>query len=128
MSGSRGQRARADRDGPASAAWSAYLARLGEFAGRRERGREYLRDGVVRELEVECGRLSARVQGTRVYRPRVAVQPLPEAVRAAFVEFACGGGCRARELARIALEDPRCGVLPRLRELTSVCTCPDRAS
>lgn len=127
MSGSRRQRRRAGGDGPASAAWSTHLAGLGEFAGRRERGREYLIAGAVREIAVECGRLSAQVAGSRVYHPRVAVQPLSEAVRAAFAEVACADGCSARALCRVALAEPRFGVLPRLRELTCVCTCPDRA-
>ena len=108
-----------------SAAWSAHIDGFGDFAERRERGRAYLHEGAVLELKVEPGRISARVQGSRVYRPTIVVQPLAPAMRAGFREFACAEGCAPDDLLRAALTVPRCGVLPGLRELAMVCTCPD---
>ncbi|HEY0135571.1 MAG TPA: SWIM zinc finger family protein [Nannocystis sp.] len=118
----RGERPR----GPWGATWSAHIDRLGDFAGRRERGREYLIKGAVTELAVEPGRISARVQGSRSYHPRIVVQPLSEAMRAGFLELTCAGGCSLRDLLQAARVTPQCGLLPSLRELSAVCTCPDR--
>lgn len=120
----RGGRARVPDDSW-SAAWSAHVDGLGEFAERRERGRCYLIEGAVLELQVERGRICARVRGSRVYHPTIVVQPLAEPVRAGLRELACVEGCSRRDLLRAALATPQCGLLPRLRELAMVCSCPD---
>ena len=112
--------------GPWGATWSAHIASFGDFAGRRERGRSYLSEGAVLELQVEPGRLSARVQGSRTYHPRIVVQPLSPAMRAGFRELTCAGSCSLRDLLRAARTTPQCGLLPDLGQLSSVCNCPDR--
>ena len=125
-----GQRQReqtARGDGPWGVTWSAHIDGLGDFGGRRQRGREYLGEGAVTDLIVEPGRISARVRGSRDYHPRIVVQPLAAAMRAGFLELTCAGGCDLRDLLRAARTTPQCGLLPRLRELSAVCTCPDRA-
>lgn len=122
------------RAGAWSAAWCAQLERLGDFEGRRERGREYMGEGAVLGVDIERGRISARVQGSRVYQATIVVTPLPEAWHAALRQLARAVGRPVREVLRgrlpaevvEAMTSPRCGVLPGLGELAMVCTCPDR--
>lgn len=137
MPTSQGQRASAARGrcpagAPWGAAWSAHIDGFGAFAGRRERGRIYLIEGAVVELQIEACRISARVQGSRIYHPRIVVTPAPEATRVAVRRLVAAVGrdlAQARLPAALvaALVSPQCALLPRLRDLAMVCTCPDRS-
>ena len=60
-------------------AWCQNLERYSDFATRLPRGRSYLRNGCVVDLQIEPGTVTARVSGTSLYTVQIDVAALPKA-------------------------------------------------
>src|SRR5712691_11009892 len=60
-------------------AWCDNLERYSDYANRLPRGRTYVRNGSVVDLQVGAGKVTARVAGSSLYRVQVSVSPLPKA-------------------------------------------------
>ena len=60
-------------------AWCDNLERYSDFANRLPRGRTYVRNGSVVDLQVQPGRVSALVTGSTMYEVNVAVGPVSRA-------------------------------------------------
>src|SRR6266542_3693310 len=58
-------------------AWCDNLTAYAVLANRLERGRRYLRSGLVLDLTIEPGTVTALVSGTEVYEIRVGIKPMP---------------------------------------------------
>src|SRR6058998_1855517 len=58
-------------------AWCDNLERYSDYSNRLPRGRTYVRNGSVVDLQVGTGEVTARVAGTQVYRVKVVVAPVP---------------------------------------------------
>src|SRR2546430_2708705 len=58
-------------------AWCENLERYGDFANRLPRGRTYVRNGSVVDLQVTPGRVTALVSGSTMYDVKVTVAPVP---------------------------------------------------
>jgi hypothetical protein len=58
-------------------AWCANLERYSDFANRLPRGRTYVRNGSVVDLQVGPGRVTALVSGSTMYEVKVTVGPVP---------------------------------------------------
>ena len=134
-----GIRARSKRGAIGEQWWSRrFIDVLESFglSGRLARGRNYARAGQVLSLEISCGYVTARVQGSRPnpYRARIQVTPLttPQWRR---VEQALAGqalfrarllaGEMPREIEEVFVE---CGtpLFPRsARDMDMSCSCPD---
>ncbi len=119
--------------------WIGALESLGAvYANRLPRGRTYARKGAVRDLTVDAGTVTARVQGSRARPYRVQLQ-LPAFDDATWEQITVALASRVRLSADLLdatmpedIDDvlAECGVslFPTARELTTRCSCPDVAN
>jgi hypothetical protein len=59
-------------------AWCENLERYSDYANRLPRGRSYVRNGSVLDLQIEPCVVSALVSGTRVYEVEVKIAAIPQ--------------------------------------------------
>jgi DNA-binding transcriptional regulator YiaG len=117
-------------------AWCDHLERLGDYANRLPRGRTYVRNGSVRHLAIEKGRITALVQGSRLYEQVVEIDALP-AAKWVEIQKRCQGGIgsliellqgQLSDEIMAVVTDPTEGLFPKPREIRVGCTCPDWAA
>lgn len=117
-------------------AWCENLERYSDFANRLPRGRTYVRNGSVLDLELAPGRVNSKVMGSTLYRVTVEITPLAKARWTSLCESCAGAIDSAVELlqgrfARGVMEQlcaRATGLFPAPSELKFDCTCPDWAS
>lgn len=116
-------------------AWCRNLESYQQYESRLPRGRSYLRQGRVYNLEIESGKLSAVVAGSELYETFIHIRPLPEVKWRDIVEASQGqvgsmldllAGKLGDGLMRI-LTDAETGLFPRPEEIRFDCSCPDFA-
>ena len=116
-------------------AWCRNLESYQQYESRLPRGRSYLRQGRVYNLEIESGKLSAVVAGSELYETFIHIRPLPEAKWRDIVQASQGqvgsmldllAGKLVDGLMRI-LTDAETGLFPRPEEIRFDCSCPDFA-
>ena len=117
-------------------AWCSNLERYSDYSNRLPRGRTYLRNGSVIDLQIEAGDVSAHVMGSRLYRIRVKIS----AVAAAHWQGIARDCARSidtlvellqGQLATSVMERitrPGTGLFPSPKEIRFSCTCPDSAA
>ncbi len=118
------------------AAWCDNLERYSDYANRLPRGRTYVRNGSVIDLQVAPGVVSAIVSGSELYEIQVKVAPVPKPRWKAVCNDCAGAIDSVVELlqgrfsqgvmARICHE--KIGLFPSPAEITFACSCPDWAS
>jgi hypothetical protein len=116
--------------------WCRNLERYSDYSNRLPRGRTYVRNGSVVDLQIGPGKVTARVAGSSLYEVRVEVSPVPKARWAALCKDCAGGIDSLVELLqgrlskgvmeRICAE--RKGLFPSPAEIEFDCSCPDWAS
>jgi uncharacterized Zn finger protein len=118
-------------------AWTENLERYADFGNRIGRGRSYVRQGAVLDLQIESGRVRAIVQGSRAkpYDVVVEVKPLDPVSWHKIVE-ACSGNLSSleqlisgkfpAEMADLFMTT-KTGLFPSPREIGFGCSCPDWA-
>ncbi|MGH8633301.1 MAG: hypothetical protein ACRET7_04125 [Burkholderiales bacterium] len=116
--------------------WCENLERYSDFSNRLPRGRSYVRNGAVLDLQIAAGEVAARVVGTSLYRVKINVSVVPRARWGALRRYCAGGIDSLVELLqgrfskgvmeRICRQGD--GLFPSPREITFDCSCPDRAS
>lgn len=117
-------------------AWCENLERYSDYSNRLPRGRTYLRNGSVVDLQVSSGAVNALVSGSSLYRVEVTVAAVPKPHWNAVCTDCAGAIDSVVELlegrfskgvmARLCQE--KTGLFPRLAEIKFKCTCPDWAS
>ncbi len=116
-------------------AWCQHLESLGDYANRLPRGRTYLRNGSVLDLQISPGRIKARVMGSTLYEQTLKIAPLPPA-RWDALKTACAGQIdslvellqgRLSAGVMTIITDAQTGLFPTSREITKTCSCPDSA-
>jgi uncharacterized Zn finger protein len=115
--------------------WCQNLESYADFANRLERGRAYVRNGSVVDLQLSPGRVEARVSGSSMYRIEATVKPLPQARWQALCADCSGGIDSLVELlqGRFAggVMERLCrkgdGLFPAPKEIELHCSCPDGA-
>jgi uncharacterized Zn finger protein len=116
-------------------AWCDHLESHADLANRLPRGRTYVRNGSVIDLEIAEGEVRALVSGTEIYEVKVRIQPLA-AARWKAVRRECAGqiGTVVELLAgrfSSAVMEMLChrqrGLFPDTREIAMSCSCPDGA-
>jgi len=116
-------------------AWCKNLESYQQYESRLPRGRSYLRQGNVYNLEIEAGQLSAVVAGSELYDTSVHIQPLPKKKWQQIVKAGAGqvgsmldllAGKLGDGLMRL-LTDPQDGLFPKPKEIRFDCSCPDHA-
>jgi uncharacterized Zn finger protein len=117
-------------------AWCGNLERYSDYSNRLPRGRTYVRNGSVIDLQVAPGTVTALVSGSDVYDVRIDVANVSKARWRAMCRDCTGaihsvvellqGRLSSSVMARIC--EPKTGLLPRPKEISFHCSCPDWAS
>ena len=117
-------------------AWCDNLERYSDFANRLPRGRTYVRNGSVVDLQVAAGSVTALVSGSRMYEVKVTVAPVTPARWSAVCEDCSGAIDSLVELLQgrfsksvmTRLCEEKSGLFPSPQEIIFTCSCPDWAS
>lgn len=117
-------------------AWCANLERYSDYANRLPRGRTYVRNGSVVDLQVGPGRVTALVRGSTMYHVSVTVGAVPRARWTAICKDCSGAIDSLVELLQgrfskgvmTRLCQERTGLFPSPHEIHFTCSCPDWAS
>ena len=119
-------------------AWCNNLESYSDFSNRLPRGKSYLRNGRLLDLQVNGGDVSAMVSGSRPrpYKVTVTVAPIPKARWNAIRNDCAGsidslvellqGRLSAAVMERVCRQ--KTGLFPAPGEIKLACSCPDWAS
>ena len=118
------------------AAWCTNLESYSDYSNRLPRGRTYVRNGSVIDLQIEAGRVSALVSGSYIYEVEIEIAALPAA---SWIEIKarCAGQIGSLvELLRGSLSHAVMeivtrkggGLFPSPHEIALSCSCPDWAT
>jgi uncharacterized Zn finger protein len=115
--------------------WCDNLERYSDFAHRLPRGRSYVRNGAVLDLQVAKGKITATVAGSDVYEIEVDIAPLRARRWQALCKDCTGsidsliellqGRLEENVMRRVSCEGD--GLFPSPSEIKFSCTCPDWA-
>ncbi len=117
-------------------AWCDNLESYSDYANRMPRGRTYVRNGSVVDLQIAAGRVDAIVSGTDVYQVEIELAPLDKRVWRALVRQCAGQigsmiellqGHLSHDVMQI-MARPKTGLFPSPKEIQLSCTCPDWAT
>lgn len=116
-------------------AWCRNLEVYGDFSNRLPRGRSYLANGLVLDLKVAPGLVTALVQGSDLYEIEISVDKLAEAEWRA-IRSECAGKVdslvelldgRLSQAVMSVVTRPGTGLFPSPAEIRLRCSCPDSA-
>jgi len=117
-------------------AWCKNLERYSDYANRLPRGRTYVRNGSVVDLELEAGAVKALVSGSRLYTVSIEIKPV-SAPRWKKLAADCAGAIdslvellqgRFSKAVMERLCRPGEGLFPTPAEIRFSCSCPDWAA
>lgn len=116
--------------------WCDHLESYSDFANRLPRGRTYVRNGSVIDLQIHPGKVAALVQGSELYRIAIEIKALSPAAWKS-VKKQCAGqigslvellqGKLSQHVMEIVAHRET-GLFPRPAEIKLSCSCPDWAS
>lgn len=117
-------------------AWCDNLERYSDFENRLPRGRSYVRNGFVIDLDISGGGVKALVCGSRIYKVAVNITPVTKARWRSICQDCAGGIDSLVELLqgrfskgvmeRVCLQ--KTGLFPSPEEIEFSCSCPDWAA
>src|SRR5580700_957025 len=115
--------------------WCDNLERYSDFANRLPRGRTYVRNGSVIDLQISSGEIKALVSGSEIYKVTVKVTPVAKARWQAICTDCAGaidslvellqGRFSKGVMERICRQNT--GLFPSPKEIALSCSCPDWA-
>jgi len=116
-------------------AWCDNLEAYSDYANRLPRGRTYVRNGSVIDLQIAEGQVHAKVMGSCLYEVTVKITPVPDKHWRAIGKDCSGSIDSLVELLQGKLStavmqricQPRTGLFPAPKEITLDCSCPDWA-
>jgi uncharacterized Zn finger protein len=116
-------------------AWCANLERYSDYKNRLPRGRSYVRNGSVVDLQIGKGDVTAMVAGSDLYKIKVSIAPVAKARWKSICRDCAGSIDSLVELlqGRLAkgVMDRVCregdGLFPSPGEINLACSCPDWA-
>ncbi len=116
-------------------AWCDNLERYSDFANRLPRGRTYVRNGSVIDLQIAAGEIKALVSGSEIYTVGVRVAPVTKARWKSICKDCAGaidslvellqGRFSKGVMERICRQ--KTGLFPSPSEIKLSCSCPDWA-
>jgi uncharacterized Zn finger protein len=117
-------------------AWCKNLEAYSDYSNRLPRGRTYVRNGSVIDLQIEAGHVRALVSGTDLYTVDIQIKPLPKQ-KWSSIKRECAGqiaslvellkGSLSKSVMEIVTRKGE-GLFPSPREITLSCSCPDWAT
>lgn len=116
-------------------AWCENLEQYSDFANRLPRGRTYVRNGSVIDLQIKRGQIEALVSGSEIYKIKIKIETL-KALHWTRVKKDCAcsigsvmqlltGKFDKDVMARLSQKDD--GLFPKPKEISMSCSCPDWA-
>jgi uncharacterized Zn finger protein len=116
-------------------AWCANMESYSDYSNRLPRGRTYVRNGSVVDLQITPGTVAARVSGSSIYRTTITVKPVPKAKWQQICADCAGGIDSLVELLQgrfsKGVMDRLCrqgdGLFPVPMDIRFDCSCPDGA-
>jgi uncharacterized Zn finger protein len=116
-------------------AWCDNLERYSDFANRLPRGRSYVRNGSVIDLQIAPGAIQALVSGSEIYKVTVKVTPVAKARWQSICADCAGAIDSLVELLQGRLSKgvmericrQNAGLFPSPKEIALSCSCPDWA-
>jgi uncharacterized Zn finger protein len=117
-------------------AWCDSMESYHDYENRLPRGRTYVRNGSVVDLQIAPGRIAATVSGSELYDVTITIKETPAAQWRSICADCAGGIDSLVELLQGRLSkgvmERLCrqqgGLFPRPAEIRFACTCPDHAS
>jgi uncharacterized Zn finger protein len=116
-------------------AWCDNLEAYSDFANRLPRGRTYVRNGSVIDLQIAKGKVTALVSGSELYKIEIGIRPLADKLWKA-VQSECAGkidsliellqGRLSAAVMQVVTRRER-GLFPTPKEIDLDCSCPDWA-
>jgi len=116
-------------------AWCENLERYSDFANRLPRGRTYVRNGSVIDLQIAPGEIKALVSGSEIYKVAVKVTPVAKARWRSICKDCAGaidsliellqGRFSKGVMERVCRQ--KTGLFPSPHEIKLSCSCPDWA-
>ena len=116
-------------------AWCGNLERYSDFASRLPRGRSYVRNGCVVDLQITAGKIAAKVSGQKLYDVSISITPVIAKRWQAICRDCSGtidslvellqGRLAKSVMDRVCQEGD--GLFPAPNEIKLSCTCPDWA-
>jgi len=115
--------------------WCENLERYSDFANRLPRGRTYVRNGSVVDLQITSGEIHALVSGSALYKVTLTVSPVAKS-RWKSICSDCAGAIDSLvellqgKLSKGVMEricQQNVGLFPSPAELKLLCSCPDAA-
>jgi len=117
-------------------AWCRNLEAYSDYANRLPRGRTYVRNGSVIDLQIEAGRVRALVSGSDIYEVDIKIKPLAKP-RWTDIKRRCAGqidslvellkGSISKGVMEIVTRKGE-GLFPAPKEISLSCSCPDWAT
>ena len=116
-------------------AWCDNLESYSDYENRLPRGRTYVRNGSVVDLQIGPGKVTALVSGSELYTVSITIEPLPDKAWAS-IKSRCAGqvgslvellqGKLSKSVIEIVTAHEG-GLFPKPREIKKSCSCPDSA-
>ncbi|MCH7747637.1 MAG: SWIM zinc finger family protein [Acidobacteria bacterium] len=116
--------------------WCRNLEAYSDYANRLPRGRTYVRNGSVLDLQIEHGRVRALVSGSSLYDVEIEIRPLARK-RWKVIKSQCAGkidsmvellqGSISRGVMEVVTRKGE-GLFPAPQEISLRCSCPDWAT
>jgi uncharacterized Zn finger protein len=116
-------------------AWCDNLEVYSDFANRLPRGRTYVRNGSVVDLQISRGKVTALVSGSSLYKIDIKIKPLAASLWKS-IQTECAGkidsliellqGKLSSSVMQIVTR-PEQGLFPTPKEIELDCSCPDWA-
>ncbi|MBF0220079.1 MAG: SWIM zinc finger family protein [Gammaproteobacteria bacterium] len=117
-------------------AWCDNLEAYSDFENRLPRGRTYVRNGSVIDLQIEPGRVRAQVFGSSLYKIEIGITAVPSTHWQSLVKECTGSIASLVELLQGKLSEavmaricqPQVGLFPAPTDIQLNCSCPDWAT
>jgi uncharacterized Zn finger protein len=115
--------------------WCKHLESYSDYGSRLPRGRTYLRNGSVIDVQVAAGKVTALVNGSELYEIDITINPLAKSAWQKIKDRCVGQigsmidllqGKLSSEVMN-AVTDRVGGVFPQPKEIRMKCSCPDSA-